>query len=299
MDLPTLIEKYHDEDACRELLEKLRWPDGPVCNRCEATGDRIGKVSTRDLFRCNDCGNQFSVRVGTVLQDSKLPLWKWFLATYLIVESRKGISSNQLKRTLGVTYKTAWFLTHRVRSAMGQVYQAPLTGVVEADETYIGGKRNDGKGKKNLRGPLADKAIVLGVIERGGEIRVKVAGGTDRKTLHGFIRDHIDDETEAIYTDGHYSYRGVGDHNTRHESVNHRRDEWVRGDVHTNTVESAWSLFKRSLVGSYHQLSARHLPAYLDEFEWRFNNRDNPSLFKDTLRVIVTADPLTYEELVS
>ena len=294
MDLPTLINRYHDEDACRADLEALRWPNGVTCPKCGTIGGSIARVSTRNLWRCNGCTVQFSVLAGTVLQDTKLPLWKWFLATYLVVESTKGISSNELKRTLGVSYKTAWYLTHRIRSAMGQVEHAPLRGTVEVDETYVGGKKR-GMG----RGYRGNKTMVLGAVSRDGQIRLTVEKRADRATLHEFIRSEVAPDAEAIYTDEWPAYLGIGDANTRHESVNHRAEEWVRGDVHTNTAESAWSLFKRGVVGSYHQLSEKHLPAYLDEFEWRFNNRENPNLFRETLRVLVTADPLTYEKLTA
>ena len=291
IDLPGLIEQFHDEDACRRFLEDLRWPEGITCPKCEA--ENITPIPSRNKHRCNSCQYQFSVRAGTVLQDSKLPLWKWFLATYMIAESRKGISSNQLKRMLGITYKSAWFLTHRIRDAMGQINNEMLTGTVEVDETYVGGKSRMGR-----RGPLADKAIVMGAIERGGEVRMEVVTDTRKKTMHGFINDHVADEAENIYTDSHVSYIGIGDENTTHESVNHRREEWVRGKVHTNTIEGVWSLLERSIVGSYHHLSAYHLPKYLGEMEWRYNNRNNPYIFRETLRVLVTADPLTYRDLV-
>lgn len=293
LDLPTLINLYHDDDSCRALLESLRWPNGVTCPKCSATGDRITIIPKRDLWRCNDCLYQFSVRVGTVLQDSKLTLWKWFLATYFVVESKKGMSSNQLKNMLGVSYKTAWFLTHRIRAAMGQVEHEPLTGVVEVDETYVGGKVR-GKG----RGYRGNKTMVLGAVSRDGQIRLKVDKRADRRTLHRFIKAEVSPDAEAIYTDDWPAYIGIGDENTVHESVNHSAEEWVRGQVHSNSVESAWSLFKRGVIGTYHQLSEKHMPAYLDEFEWRFNQRDNPALFRETLRVLVTADPLTYQELI-
>lgn len=291
--LPELIRRFSNEEACRTVLEDLRWPEGPMCPRCDHVGGT--RVKGRETLDCNSCHYQFSVRVGTVMQDSKLPLWTWFLATYMMVESRKGISSNQLKRMLGVSYKTAWYLTHRIRSAMGEVLTEPLTGIVEVDETYVGGKRRDGR---KPRGPQADKAIVIGAMARGGEIRLRVIGRTDRKTLHGFIRTEVADEATHIYTDQHSAYPGIADANTIHESVNHSKNEWVRGQVHTNTAESAWSLLKRSIVGSYHHLSAYHLPAYLSEMEWRFNNRDNPYLFRDTLQVLMSSENLEYQDLV-
>ena len=306
MDLPTLISRFHDEDKCREFLEGLRWPNGIACPKCGATEERITDIPSRGTHRCNECQYQFSVRAGTILQDSKLPLWKWFLGTYLIAESKKGMSSNQIKRMLGVTYKTAWFLTHRIRGAMAYAHQAPLAGVVEADETFVGGKyryqRTDRKPDGKLgRGPRpnSNKSVILGAVERGGQVRLRLAPDRSMKTITEFLIAEVGDGTEAIFTDDWKSYQHLGDTYARHETVNHTNDEWVRGDVHTNTAEGVWSLLKRSIVGSYHHLSVKHLPAYLDELEWRFNHRDNPYIFRETLRVIVTADPLTYETLIA
>jgi transposase-like protein len=293
IDLPALIRRFSDETACRELLEELRWPDGPQCPRCEHVG--ATRVKGRETLDCNACHYQFSVRVGTVLQDSKLPLWTWFLGTYMMVEARKGVSSNQLKRMLGVSYKTAWYLSHRIRAAMTLANPEPLSGVVEVDETWVGGRRR-GVGKGNWR---QDKTIVIGALERGGDIRLKVERSNDRRTLHGFVKSVVGDDASAIHTDEWFAYRGIGDENTRHESVNHRDEEWVRGEVHTQGIESAWSLLKRSIVGSYHQLSAKHLPAYLDEMSFRFNNRNNPFLFRDTLRVLMSSDNLEYKDLTA
>jgi transposase-like protein len=303
MDLPTLINRFHDEDRCRQYLEDLRWPNGIACPKCGSTEDRITDIPSRGTHRCNECQYQFSVRAGTILQDSKLPLWKWFLATYLIAESKKGISSNQVKRMLGVTYKTAWFLTHRVRGAMAYAHQAPLLGIVEADETFVGGKPRHraaldeyGRRKHGPR-PGSTKAVVLGAVERGGQVRLRLAPDRTKKTIHEFLIAEVGDGVEAIFTDEWKSYSGIADENTRHETVNHSEEEWVRGDVHTNTAEGVWSLLKRSIVGSYHHLSVKHLPAYLDELEWRFNHRDDEHIFRETLRVLVTADPLTYADL--
>ncbi len=297
MNLPKLIERFGSEDRCRAYLEVLRWPDGIRCPDCGS--DSISRISTRNQLDCNACRNRFSVKSGTVFHDSHLPLWKWFLATYLITESKKGISANQLKRTLGVSYKTAWYLCHRIRSAMVEVLE-PLSGTVEADETFIGGKpRNRASTKQEaaLR-RMDNKTVVLGAIERGGKLRVRVAPDIGQETIHGFLHQVVNDDAEAIYTDSHRSYRGIADENTRHEFVDHSAEEWVRGDVHTNTIESAWSLFDRAVIGSYHKLSRKHLPAYLQEFEFRFNNRENPYLFRDTLTALVQANTLTYEQLI-
>ncbi len=292
VNLMNLFESFGSEALCRTYLEELRWPEGLRCPRCEASKG-ISRVKGRG-YECESCGYKYSVLAGTIFHDTKLPLTKWFAAAYLMTESRKGISANQMKRTLGISYKTAWYLCHRIRAAMGSVDREPLTGIVEADETYIGGHTS----KRGNRGPQADKAIVAGAMQRGGPVRLQVVSQTDRKTLHGFLHKVVADDAEAIFTDQHSSYVGIGDENTRHESVNHSKDEWVRGKVHTNTAESVWSLFQRSIVGSYHHINAYHLPAYLGEMEWRFNNRDNPFLFRDTMIALVNSSNLPYQELV-
>lgn len=299
MDLSRLVEQLGSEDKCHEYLEELRWPDGVVCPKCQHVG--ASWISTRHVRECNSCGHQFTVRVGTVLQDSKLSLWKWCAATLLMVEARKGISANQVRRTVGVTYKTAWFLTHRIREAMSAATNStPLTGTVEVDETYIGGRpRHPRKGKRGWDRVNNPKTMVLGAVERGGDIRLAVeTRGANMGTLRQFIAKNVDVDAPAIYTDEHPGYTGTADGNTKHETVNHRAEEWVRGDVHTNTIESAWSLFKRSIVGSYHRLSAKHMDKYLDEFEWRFNNRGNDFLFRDTMKALMRSQTMTYKRLI-
>lgn len=291
MDLPALIEKFGSEEKCRAYLEELRWPDGVECPRCE--GRTISRLRRRQQFECDGCRYQFSVTAGTLFHDSHLPLWKWFLAIYIISESKKGVSSKQLQRMLGVSYKTAWYLSHRIRDAMGDDEQPLLRGIVEIDETLVGGKRPGyGAGYKG------NKSTVVGALERGGEIRLRVIPNRSREQLHGFIRATVSDEAEALHTDEFVSYRGIGDANTRHETVEHRSEEYVRGIVHTNSVESAWSLLKRSIIGSYHHISVKHLPAYLDEMEFRFNRRENPYLFRDVLMVLLGGDALPYAKLI-
>jgi transposase-like protein len=290
MNLMEMMEKYHTDDHCREALEKIRWPDGVRCPRCES--EKVWRTE-RDQFDCGSCGYRFSVTSGTIFHDTHLPLRKWFLATYLIVESKKGMSASQMQRTLKVSYKTAWYLCHRIRAAMRDAYPMPLKGIIEVDETYVGGKVR-GKG----RGYVGNKAIVVGAVQRKGKIILQVVEANDRKTLHGFIKGSSENP-EAIYTDQWAAYKGIGDADTIHESVNHRDEEWVRGDVHTNSVEGVWSLLKRSIVGSFHHLSLKHLDAYLDELEWRFNNRDNPFLFRDTLRKLLLSENMEYKELIA
>lgn len=290
MNLPKLVERFGSEDKCRAYLEELRWPDGVECPRCQS--HKISRLTDRNQFECSDCRYQFSVTAGTIMHDSHLPLWKWFLAIYLVTESKKGISAKQLQRTIAVSYKTAWYLCHRIRDAMGDDDQPMLKGIVEADETWHGGKRR-GVGTGNRIG----KVTIVGAVERSGEVRLRLTGGRDRGTIERFLNSVVDDKATAIYTDDWVAYRNIGDANTAHETVNHSAQEYVRGNVHTNTVESVWSLFKRSVIGSYHQVSVKHLPAYLDEMEWRFNNRNNPFLFRDTMLRIVEADALTLKKL--
>ena len=290
MDLIKLVDTFHDEAACRQYLEGLRWPDGLACLRCGSMS--VSTLRERGIFDCNSCRYQFSVKVGTIFHDSHLPLWKWFVAIYLMVEARKGISANQMKRTLNVSYKTAWYLCHRIRASMREETPESLSGVVEVDETWVGGKEH---GKRGMR---SGKTIVAGAVQRGGDVRLMVVDNVTRKTLHGFIRDHLDPKTARIITDSWPAYRGIADEDTTHETVDHNIKEYVRGDVHTNTIEGVWSLFKRSIIGSYHKLSEKHLNAYLDELEWRFNNRNNPWLFRDTLLKLVNSDKIEYKDLV-
>jgi len=299
MDLMKLFQQFGTDEQCRIALEKLRWPDGVKCPRCEST--KISREYKRNQFDCESCGYKFSVTAGTIFHDSHLPLTKWFAAVYLICESKKGMSANQLKRTLHVAYKTAWYLCHRIREAVKDADTSPLFGIVECDETYIGGKAKNMHARERAekiqgRGP-SGKAMVLGAIQRGGGVRLTVERRNDRATLHRFIKAAIADDTDAIMTDSWPAYKGVEDENTRHETVDHHRGEYVRGEAHTNTVESVWSLFKRSIVGSYHQISAKHLDRYLDEFEFRLNNRNNPYLFRDTLLRLIRSDNLEYKEL--
>jgi transposase-like protein len=269
--------------------------------RCPRCGfDSISWIEKRKQHECNEasCRYQFSVTAGTVFHDSHLPLWKWFLAIYLIGESKKGISAKQLQRTLGVSYKTAWYLGHRVRSAMEEGSPVPLQGIVEIDETWVGGYKRQRKGESNR----SNKSMVLGAIERGGEVRLEVRKGPGRESkvsYRGFVKDAVDDKAEFIFTDEDRSWGEMTDWDTKHSKVNHREEEWVRGIVHTNTIEGVWSLFKRSVIGTYHQLSAKHLPAYLDEMAFRFNNRDNAYLFRDTLLRMIEGETLPYEELVA
>jgi transposase-like protein len=292
MTIIDLNRQFATEDRCREYLKRLRWPNGVTCPRCNAK--TVSTLRTQGKYECSKCFYQFSVTAGTIFHDSHLPLEKWFLATYLMCESKKGISANQLKRVLGTSYKTAWYLCHRIRAAMKEINPAPLSGTIEVDETWVGGK-NRGKGRENWRD---NKTMVLGAIARGGDVRLKTEKHANVRTLMKFIREHTTTEPKRIMTDEYPAYAGLGaDPNIIHEAVNHSAEEWVRGQAHTNTIESAFSLFKRSIVGAYHHLSAKHLDAYLDEFEFRFNRRRSDQLFADTIKHLVRAQNLTFRRL--
>jgi len=210
-----------------------------------------------------------------------------------MTESKKGMSALQMKRTLCIAYETAWYLCHRIRAAMREINSELLRGVVEVDETYVGGKaRGHGRGYKG------NKAIAIGAVQRTGMIRLQVIPNATKPVLQQFIKDNTAPDTEAIYTDELPAYWGIEDADTKHRWVNHSADEWVVGDVHTNSVESVWSLLKRSIIGSRHRVSLKHLDAYLDELEHRFNNRKNEYIFRDTLTKLVNAAKLPYQELV-
>lgn len=291
VDLLSLNTDFDTDAECRAYLEKLRWPNGVTCPRCQS--DKISRIKARKVFDCDGCRYQFSVLAGTIFHDSHLPLPKWFLAIFLVTESKKGMSALQLKRLLKVSYKTAWYLCHRIREAMRTENAAPLTGTIECDETYIGGKPRYRVGMGNYR---MSKQMVMAALQRGGDIRIQTGVNSNKRTLHPFINQHAPNP-ERIMTDEHPAYVGLADADTTHETVTHSKKEYVRGDVHTNSVEGAFGLFKRSIVGSFHQISVKHLDRYLDEFEFRFNNRKNAYLFRDTLIRLMNGSALPYDKL--
>jgi transposase-like protein len=303
MDLMKLIVKFDTDEKCRIALEKLRWPEGVRCIRCGS--EKISRNYKRNQFECTPCGYHFSVTAGTIFHDSHLPLRKWFIAIYLISESKKGVSALQLKRVLGVAYKTAWYLCHRIREAVKDADQTLLgleSGFVECDEAFIGGNAkwmHEGERQRRKEAGVMGKKVVFGAIERGGKVRLRSAGfdTVKKDLLRAFLKEKLADETKVIATDGASGYIGIGDNNTIHVTVNHTNGEYVRGLAHTNTLENVWSLFKRSIVGSYHQISMKHIDRYLDEFEFRFNNRHNPFLFRDTLLRLLTTEQIEYKEL--
>jgi hypothetical protein len=303
MTLPDVIELFDTDEKCRELLERLRWPNGPACPRCKT--QQVVRLETNiKLLWCRECEYQFSVTAGTIFNDSHLPLQKWFLATLLLCEAKKGMSAHQLKRTIWGqhkgSYKTAWYLCHRIRASMKEAERPILDGTVEVDETWVGGREHKGRGWNRADN---NKEIVVGIRQRGGELRFFHATDVKSGTLAKYIKENVSTNVDVIVTDEFPAYIPAmiasGIKGTQHETIKHKDHVYVRGDVHTNTVESAFSLLKRGIVGSWHKISAKHLTAYLDEVSFRFNRRKNTNLFLDTLRHMITAPVLTFNKLTA
>jgi transposase-like protein len=275
----NLPARFTSEEAARKHLEALQWPDGPICPHC-GTIDRASAIAggRKGLWFCNACRMQFSVTVGTVFERSKVPLNTWLYANHLLCSSKKGISSHQLSRMLGVTYKTAWFMAHRIREAMAPVKGAGPKGgegkIVEADETYIGGKEKNKhawqRDPKNIGG--RGKQIAFALVERGGKVRSFHVPTVSAKNLRPILVSQVSRKS-SLMTDDAGQYRKMGEEFERHEAVNHGADEYVRGDAHTNTIEGYFSILKRGIVGTYHHVSPQHLKRYLGEFDFRYNER--------------------------
>jgi transposase-like protein len=268
-------QAFTNGDAAREAMEAIMWPDGPTCPRCGSL-DHIGKVggasARAGLYYCGECKRQFTVTVGTIFERSKVPLSKWWLAVHLMASSKKGMSAHQLHRMLGVTYQTAWFMEHRIREAMnpGSGGIGPLGGknkVVEADETYVGGKA------KNRKGKVPPKSTVLALVERGGEVRSRRVADVCGKTLRLAIVTQVD-RASYLMTDEAPAYPKIGDEFAGHGTVNHSAEEYVRAYFwHTNTVEGYFSILKRGIMGTFHHVGPQHLHHYLAEFDFRYNAR--------------------------
>jgi len=275
-------EFFKDDEAARRHLEGIRWPNGPVCPHCGSVENIKKLEGTKHrpgLYKCYECKGQFTVTVGTLFERSKIPLHKWFLAVYFLCSSKKGMSSHQLHRMLGVTYKTAWFMTHRIREAMrdsgGFDLMGGNGGTVEVDETFWGNKKP--RGQKKGRG-YAHKEKILSLVEReGGRIRSYHVERVNEATLKPILVAQIHEDSR-IMTDEAGQYCNLHKSFARHDHVSHGIGEYVRGDVHTNTVESYYSVLKRGLTGTYHHVSKQHLKRYVGEFDFRYNYRKTDDL---------------------
>jgi transposase-like protein len=301
--LQQAIVYFSDKDVVHQYLVDLRWPDGVVCPHCNSKEHSY--TTTRKVWRCKACKKQFSVKVGTIFSDSPIGLDKWLSAVWMIANAKNGISSLEIHRALGVTQKTAWFMLHRIRTAMQSGSFEKLNGDIEADETYIGGKAENMHDWKRLcsgvtgRGTVG-KAIVFGVLQRNtkeqaSQVKIKMVKNTKKPTLQNAVRERVEAGAN-LYTDALPSYNGMGEY--VHQAVDHIT-EYVRGNVHTNGIENYWSLFKRTLRGTYVSCDVAHLSKYLDEQTYRFNNRreNDSTRFNDVLSM-VAGKRLTYAQLI-
>jgi hypothetical protein len=314
VSISEVSAKFGTDEQCFAYIEQMRWPDRIV--RCPTCGDKnVTKVTRKAdsknrrlwFYTClnRDCLQQFSPTSGTLFADTHLPLIAWFHAIALILNAKKGISAKQLQRDLGIGgYKTAWYLNHRIRESMAEANPQPLGGTVEIDETYVGGRK-----RKRFRGDdiMSNKHVVMGAVQRDGELRLQHVANDEAHTFRGFISAHVGPDVERVMTDQHKSYPPAlkslksmnPDFAPKHETVNHIAYEFARGDVTTNRIESAFSLFKRGVIGQYHKLSGKHLHRYLREFEYRFNRRNDADVFIETVRRLCGAKPLRFADLAA
>jgi len=304
MNLIDIHKAFVTEEQCFYHLQQIRWPKGVRCITCGANKISVISRQTKSknkrvrIYQCLEptCKQQFTDTSGTLFHDSHLPLSKWFMALALISDAKKGISAKQLERHLHVNYRTAWHMAHRIRKAMTET-GGRLSGIVEMDETYVGGKRKGvGIGTKSHR------QIVVGLRQRGGDLRFIHAKDTKSATLYKIMHEHVDeDKVAALFTDDAPAYQfAVGPTlRPKHRTINHSMKIYASGDVHTNTIESAFSLLKRGIIGNFHQVSIKHLHRYLSEFQYRFNRREGHDIFAEALAKMPNTGALPYQQLVA
>jgi len=295
MNIVKIYELFPTNNDCIAHVEKVRWGDTPTCPYCKSTNQTPLK-SEKKRYHCNNCNTSFSVTVGTIFHHTHLPLQKWFVAISIVINAKKGLSARQLGRDLNVNKDTAWRMAMKIRDAMSQIKQLELlTGIVEADETYIGGKPRKGNSTKGdgggaggglKRGRGTKKTPVVGMVERNGNIRAKSfhKKRLTSKNLKALVRENVDVENSTLFTDQYKGYLGIK-RMMPHKVIDH--SAWyVDGEVHTNTIESFWALLKRGIVGQYHKVSMRYLPKYINEFCYRWNHRkdDAADIFSLTLQ---------------
>ena len=305
MNLVNVHQQFKTEDDALDYLVKSRWPEGVRCIACDH--DKVYPISTKGktgkpcrLFECADCGLHFSATTGTLFHDSHLPLTKWFIAMALMADAKKGVSALQVSRHIGVAYKTAWHLCHRIRRAMRELEAPPLGGqgqILEIDESYLGGR----KYRKGVQGGKDAKIAILGIAERGGRIHLQRVSNAKAETLKPVLKERVSPNAKQIITDGHPVYINLIPSIvpvSQHKVASHDAELNEFGELSAKSIEGAFSLFKRGVVGSYHHLSEDHLDSYLNEFCWRFNRRRQQKfMFQSMLRELTKKKPLTYKTL--
>ncbi|OHA58678.1 MAG: hypothetical protein A2571_02825 [Candidatus Vogelbacteria bacterium RIFOXYD1_FULL_44_32] len=288
--LAEFISHFHNEEVCRKHFEDVRFAGGDYCPHCKH--NKIFRFKDGKRFRCDSCKRDFTVKTGTLFGESKIPMQKWFIAIYLLTTSKKGVSSIYLSEQVGVTQKTAWFMDMRIREALKQ-NKGKLIGTVEIDETYLGGKHNRKHG-------FSKKSAVMGMTERGGKLRAFQIPDRQTHTVLNAVTKNVNPKA-YLMTDDAGVYRKLVRIGFKHDSIKHSRKQYVRGNVHTNSIESFWALFKRNYHGTYHSMSKKHLQRYIDEITFRFNNRQDSLAEKFDLVTlkIAKSDKLLYKQLTA
>lgn len=305
LTLSTIAKRFSDEEEAYKYVEKIRWANGVVCPHCGSidkayflepqNGERAtstGKKTYRRVWKCGECREQFSVLVGTAFEDSKIPLSKWLLAMQEMCSAKNGASSHELARKLGITQKSAWFMAHRIRFAMARPpFSTKLQGVIEADETYIGGRAHGKRGRG-----AANKTPVVSLVQRGGDVRSQTMPQVSSKNIRQVLKKNIE-SSATLMTDTLPVYVNAGRDFAKHETVDHSKGEYVRGKTHVNTTEGYFSQLKRSLDGTFHHVSEKHLDRYLAEFDYRYNTRkeEDGTRMEEALRKSA-GKRLTYRE---
>ena len=291
LTIPEFEAMFPDDDACKEYLVVNRWPDGVMCPRCGAPEayDLPNKPFHWQCHQCAPQGYRFSVLVGTVFENTKYSMREWFRVIHMMMTAKKGVSALQIHRQIGTgSYRTAWSMCHRIRVGLSNVEFRQLVGMVEVDETFVGGKaknKHKGPGGRGDSGGTGGhgKAIIVGAVKRKGNVIARVIDSVDAKTLNAFVEEAVSHKVTLISTDEHRGYWGLKER-FPHRVVRHGAGEYVHGNVHTNTIEGFWSLVKRGIIGTYHKVSRKYLPLYVAEFEFRYNNRKNEDIFGAALR---------------